>query len=194
MRSLSTDKASKPDENRFNKLFTTYYPSLCNHAFRFLSNMEIAQEVAQNAFIKLWEKGSFDQADPVLLSFLYTSVRNECIDIIRHEKQQEKYKQKIMLGYLENTTDSFEDLISEELQQAINDCIAQLPNQCRNVFIMNRFENLKYKEIAEKLGISIKAVEAHISKGLQILRDKLSDYLTIIFILSNLLTFFLQTT
>lgn len=164
-------------ERIFNRLYLLYQKALCRYAFHFLENTELAREVVQNAYIKLWLKGKFEESELVLLSYLHFIVRNECFDLIRHSKREEVFRQKITLLYMEKIPDSFEEYVNDELRKTLDESIARLPEPYRNIFMMNRFEHLKYQEIADKLHISIKTVEAYMSKGLRLLRDQLSDYL-----------------
>ena len=107
-----------------------------------------------------------------------TTVHNRCLNFLRDNK---KFNRDLLaLENLEDVTE-FEELdpfSCEELEQKIQAAINELPEKCREVFLLSRFENLKYKEIAEKLNISIKTVEAQMSKALQHLRIRLTDYIT----------------
>jgi RNA polymerase sigma-70 factor (ECF subfamily) len=160
-------------EERFTCCFKLYYEPLCAFIYRIVGSMENAKEISQNVFVKLWEKGNLNEPLPVLKSFLYVSAHYESIDYLRHDKYILQYRKEIMLKYA-NEAESLPDLFSlKNLKETLEKEILNLPPRCRTIFIMSRYDNLKYKEIAEKLGISVKAVEAQISKGLQILRSKI---------------------
>jgi RNA polymerase sigma-70 factor, ECF subfamily len=108
-------------------------------------------------------------------SYLITSVKNKCLNYIRNNK---KFIEDI--ADIENYDIEFEEndkLIEEELTNKIEAAIAELPEKCREIFIMSRYENFKYQEIADKLEISVKTVETQMSKALQHMRNKLSDYI-----------------
>jgi len=121
-------------------------------------------------------------------SYLYTSVRNACINHIRDNK---KFRSSVLDVeiYGNDLSTAFEDgleqLETEELAEKIQDALKQLPAKSLEVFKMSRMENMKYKEIAEHLGVTVKTVEAHMSKALRILREELKDYL-ILWILFSL--------
>lgn len=160
----------------FNFLFTTYYKQLCIYAYHYVHDMESAKELVQEAYIKLWGKILSNDDYSLLKSFLYTMVRNAAIDHLRHSKTHSEYEQKI-LAYSNEEYSTFDDIIINELEEKITDAIEKLPPQCRKIFQMNRLENKKYKEIAEELQISVKTVEAQISKALLFLKSELKNLL-----------------
>ncbi|MGV8093771.1 MAG: RNA polymerase sigma-70 factor [Mangrovibacterium sp.] len=170
-------------EVRFNELFAAYCQPLCRYAYRLLGDMEEAREVAQDTFTKFWEKGNIGRDETALRSFLYTLARHICIDRIRANRTFKKYRKKILMKYACDYNGLSDKVVSDELDRALEKEIALLPPQCQIVFKLSRFEQLKYKEIAAQLGISVKTVEAHISKGMDILRTKLSDYMLVILLI-----------
>jgi RNA polymerase sigma-70 factor, ECF subfamily len=120
-------------------------------------------------------------------SYLVTTIHNRCLNYLRDNK---KFDKEILT--FENLLpdvgpEGDDNLVSSELEARINAAIAELPEKCREVFMLNRFENLKYQEVADKLQISIKTVEAQMSKALQVLRTKLIDYLTLLIILFKII-------
>ncbi len=161
----------------FKSLFTAYYEQLCRFAYRFTENIETARELVQDAYISLWEKGALERSPESLKSFLHTVVKNNCLNYRQHLHIQDKYRQKIMLEYAHEISSQEDFAVEKELQEKIDSAIKDLPEQCRRIFVMNRFQLLKYREIADELGISVKAVEAQISKALQKMKEVLSDYL-----------------
>lgn len=170
-KNIFSERGSK--EELFTSYFRIYYEPICAYVYKIVGNMEIAKGIGQNVFIKLWEKGNLKEPSPVVKSFLYVAAHYESIDYLRHNKFISQYRKEIILKYA-NEAESLSDLyLSKNLKQTLEREIANLPPRCKTIFIMSRYENLKYKDIAEKLGISVKAVEAQISKGLQILRSKI---------------------
>jgi RNA polymerase sigma-70 factor (ECF subfamily) len=164
------------DENVFNHMFVNYYKPLCNYAYRYVNDMEAAREITQGVFVKFWEKASFNEAPFVLKSYLYASVRNACIDYLKHNRLHQEYRSKILLEYADTYDDHFEQIVAKELSNRIEEAVSMLPPQCQKIFRLSRFEYLKNKEIADELNISLKAVEAQISKALHFLKEQLSDY------------------
>ena len=137
----------------------------------------MAKEIVQESFINLWEKRQSIDALKSVKSYITTSIRNKCLNYLRDTK---KFNTEIILSdvlFHEIDFEQSDKLIEEELNDKINFAIDELPDKCKEVFQLNRFENLKYKEIAVKLDISIKTVETQMSKALKHLREKLKDYL-----------------
>ena len=168
---------------QFEKLFKAHFSYLCNFAQQYVEDADTAQDICQRVFITLWEKRSEIDSQKSIKSYLFTAVRNRCLNYIRDNK---KYRSKILdidcgdfeMGIEE---DYFE---AEELQNRIKNALDQLPEKCRKVFEMSRFQQMKYREIAEELNISQKTVEAHMTKAMKELRKQLKEFVAIlIFIL-----------
>jgi len=157
-------------------LFKEHYNELCYFALKYTKNKEEAEEVVQEVFYKIWEKRAFINVKISVKSYLYISVRNKCLQQINHNKIVKIYEKYIDKQDLYETQNPHEDLIYKETVEIFKDALETLPNRCVNIFKLNRFEGLKYKEIAEELEISIKTVEANISKALKTLRLYFPEY------------------
>lgn len=165
----------KGNNEAFEYLFKNYYPRLRGYAIRFIDDNETVRDIIQDCFINLWEKRSFLKSISIQ-SLLFAMVRNACINHLKHCNVIEEHRLEHVVRTkgeerLYHTDFSFEPeqkLLYMELQEQINQVIDKLPGQCREVFLMSRFERLKNKEIADKLQISIKTVEKHISKALSV--------------------------
>lgn len=167
------------NERVFETIFKRHYQTLCNYACGILKDMDDAEEVVQSIFLKFWEQREEIEINVSLKSYLYRAVHNTCLNRLKHLKIQETYRQYVG-DYLENTYDSATDILDKvELENRIANALEKLPEQCRLIFKMSRFEELKYQEIADRLGLSIKTVENQIGKALKIMRTELSDYLPI---------------
>ena len=176
------------DRKGFEELFKSFFPSLCMFAQKYVPDQDTAKEVVHNVFLNLWEKREKVDMSTPLKSYLFTSVYNRCLNSIRDQKKFDRDETVFERLDSNDFIDATDRLEEQELEQRIFDALQSLPEKCREVFTLNRFEGLKYAEIAEKHGISVKTVETQMSKALKILREKLSDYLTIIilFILTHL--------
>jgi RNA polymerase sigma-70 factor (ECF subfamily) len=171
------------NERVFETVFKKHYQTLCNYACGILKDMDDAEEVVQSIFLKFWEQRQEIEINVSLKSYLYRAVHNTCLNRLKHLKIQETYRQYVG-DYLENTHDSATDILDKvELESRIADALEKLPEQCRLIFKMSRFEELKYQEIADRLGLSIKTVENQIGKALKIMRTELADYLPIILLM-----------
>jgi RNA polymerase sigma-70 factor (ECF subfamily) len=160
------------DEVAFNKAFDLYYSRLCFFADKILRDFDLSRSVAQQVFVDLWIKRD-KLVVTSLQSYLYHSVQNSALDILKRKKVESRY-----LATLDKSeTEEMKDLMEEaELADRINKAIQKLPEKCREIFLLCRFEELKYAEIAEKLNISVKTVEMQITIALKKLRKELSDY------------------
>lgn len=163
----------KSDETDFNKLFDTYYVSLCYFADKYLNDLDQSRSLVQEVFVDVWTKREKLSIGGSAKSYLYTAVKNRCIDFLRKKKNTTPISDDESSG----SEVPFRDLVEEaELNKRINDAIGELPEKCREVFGLCRFEGLKYAEIADKLHISVKTVEMQMGIALKKLRAKLSDY------------------
>jgi RNA polymerase sigma-70 factor, ECF subfamily len=168
------------NERVYETIFRKHYQALCNYACGILKDMDDAEEVVQSIFLKLWEQREEIEINVSLKSYLYRAVHNTCLNRLKHLKIQDTYRQYVG-DYLEDTFDSATDIMDKnELENRISEALEKLPEQCRIIFKMSRFEELKYQEIANKLGLSIKTIENQIGKALRIMRTELSDYLPVI--------------
>jgi RNA polymerase sigma-70 factor (ECF subfamily) len=152
----------------------------------YLNDLDTAKEVVQEVFINLWDKKDSITSEKSVKAYLYTSVRNRCLNYIRDHK---KFRSYVLDVEIEDKELVFDDdsMTQAEALVKIQQAIDKLPEKCKQVFELSRFEELKYKEIAEKLGISIKTVELQVSKALKILREELKEL--IISLLLIILTF-----
>jgi RNA polymerase sigma-70 factor (ECF subfamily) len=160
------------DEVAFNKAFDLYYSRLCFFADKILRDFDLSRSVAQQVFVDLWIKRD-KLVVTSLQSYLYHSVQNSALDVLKRKKVESRY-----LATLDKSeTEEMKDLMEEaESADRINKAIQKLPEKCREIFLLCRFEELKYAEIAEKLNISVKTVEMQITIALKKLRKELSDY------------------
>lgn len=182
----------KGDRNSFKSIFQEYYQPLCHLSMQYLEDQEEARGVVQEAFVKLWEIRQNLDPDSNIRNFLFTLVKNNCLNLLKRRQIMLRHHEKIrrleMHYRLESLTRMGDDYLEiEELKQRIDLAIRKLPEHCRVVFEMSRFEDLKNREIAEKLGVTQKTVEAHLTKALKILRKDLKDYLPIIAAITKIL-------
>jgi RNA polymerase sigma-70 factor (ECF subfamily) len=170
------------NESAFEMLFRTYYKPLCNYAYSFLNDKDEAEEVVQSAFIGVWDKRSSIEIQTSIKSYLYRMVRNSCLNVIKHSNVKKQHVRHEMAGGEPMEESASQSVISQELEQKIREAMKELPEQCRLVFQLSRFEELKYSEIAGQLNISVKTVENHMGKALKIMRQQLKEYLPLFLI------------
>jgi RNA polymerase sigma-70 factor (ECF subfamily) len=175
------------NESAFEMVFRTYYRPLCQYAYSFLNDRDEAEEVVQAAFINIWDKREQVEIQTSLKAYLYRIVRNSCLNVIKHEKVKKQHAAHEMATGQSSHESVSQSVISSELEEKISAAMKTLPEQCRLVFQLSRFEELKYSEIADQLNISVKTVENQIGKALKIMREQLRDYLplVLIFLMGN---------
>jgi RNA polymerase sigma-70 factor (family 1) len=173
------DAVKTGDETAFEQLFRTFYPRLCGFAATLVTDREEAEEVVQTLFCRLWEQRDTLEVTTSVQAYLFRAVRNASLNHLKKVKIRDTYKAHNLAIMEQNHEFQPDYAVHSELRQALEKAIAGLPEQCRIIFKMSRFEELKYKEIADKLGISPKTVENQMGKALKVLRLQMVDFLTI---------------
>ena len=170
---------NKPD---FEKLFKEYFKPLTAFAYKFVKDTDDAKSIVHDVFMKLWEKRDDIDMSKSVKSYLFTSVNNRSLNHIRDNK---KFTHEEFI--LENEHDKHWELADEletvDIQKKVDATLNNISPKAKEVFLMSRNEGLKYREIADKLDISIKTVETHMSSALKELRKNLKEYLTVILLL-----------
>ncbi len=173
--------SEKIQKVRFEELFREYFSSLCYFAQKYTVDLDSAREIVHSVFVAIWEKReSFDFGQPAK-SYLFTAVYNRSLNFLRDKK---KFTDTDDTDFLLERGEADPDYMAEaELEGRIWKVIDRLPEKCREIFIMNRFDGKKYAEIASMLNISVKTVETQMTKALKALRSELADYLLVLWIL-----------
>ena len=177
---------SKKDEAAFEQVFKAHYKSLHAYAFTILKDEDEAAETVQQVFYKIWDRSDLLSFSGSLTAYLYRAVHNESLNFIKHQKVKAAHQLHVAHSMKIHSEPVQEKITRKELENKLREALNELPEQCRTVFQLSRFEDMKYREIAERLGISIKTVENHMGKALKLLRTKLVDFLTLLIILLNL--------
>lgn len=173
-------------KQKFELLFKEHFEGLCYFAQKYLGDLDSSKEIVHSVYIKVWEnRSTFDWEKPAK-SYLFTSVYNRSMNFLRDNK---KFIENDISSAPETADNGeFHDTMElSELETSINLAIDKLPEKCKEIFQLNRFEGKKYAEIAEKLGISVKTVETQMSKALKVLKEELKDYiyLILLFLIKN---------
>jgi RNA polymerase sigma-70 factor (ECF subfamily) len=174
------------DQTAFELLFHFYYPGLVVYSTQFTTDRMEAEEIVQDFFVRLWQRHQQLILTDSLKSYLFLSVKNGCLNYLKHKKVEEKYIKQ--MAELSNQHLAYDpDLyIASELQEKVKNVIDLLPEKCREIFIMSRIQGLKNDEIATNLNISKRTVETQISKALKVLRIELKDYVGLMILLGIL--------
>ena len=167
-------------------LFRRFYNPLCSHAVRFVYSKQIAEDLVSEVFFQFYRTKAYENITSSYTSYLFRSVRNECYTYMRREfGKNDSLETAVESTLSTNHQQPDAEIHYNNLFIKVNEVIGKLPAQCQRVFLMSRFENKKYHEIASELHISPKTVEVHISKALKHLRSALHGE----WMISALLTF-----
>lgn len=168
---------SKGNEKTFEALFRTHYAALCGYAKKYLLELEQAEEIVQDLFYNLWNKREALEIQTSIEAYLFRSVRNACLNAIKHQKVRENYAAQAQASNNPGGHENRNPVEALELQEKIDQAINALPPERKKIFLLSRFEGKKYREIADELGLSVKTVEAQMGSALKFLRENLSDFL-----------------
>lgn len=163
-------------------LFQEYFRPLTVFALQYVKTMEAAEDIVQELFVYLYEKGDLNGKDPFPGTFLYRMVRNRCLNYIEYQNvRRNKGAELEAAAYsVGNPHDPMEYIEEIELEDKYLQSLEALSPKCRKVFTMSRIEGVSNQEIAQQLHLSKRTIETHISQALKILREKLKDFLSVI--------------
>jgi len=169
----------QPDDATFESFFKKNFIPLCAYCqYKFGFDLDQAKDIVQASFLKIWEARQGIAFDLLAKAYLFKTVSNKSLDMLRREKVKQKgEKQLLQNGFAGEQNNGFDQADFKRLSDEIDLAVSELPVQMRKVFELCRFEGLKYAEIAGLLGISVKTVETQMSRALAKLRKKLSQHL-----------------
>lgn len=181
------EKIGNSDEAAFKVVYNTYYSRLYYFIYEFIPQKDIAENIVQDTFFILWEKRMKLKDNSNLASYLFTIAKNNCLYRLRNRRYKQKLFVSASLEFNEvelnlealNTIDT-SAFAFREIEEIIEKTLEGLPPQCRKVFELSRFREMKNTEIAEELNISVKTVEGHITKSLKKFKEALKDYLPMV--------------
>jgi len=163
------------DIKEFESLFRSSYASLVRYAKSIVKDHDTAEEIVQEFFFRMWQDREKVNITSSVNGYLFRSVHNRCLHFIEHQKVVEKHESEI-IGSADELNEQVTDTIYyNELQARVARVLEKLPERCSRIFSMNRFEGLKYSEIAEKLSVSVKTVELNMGKALKEFRKALAE-------------------
>ncbi len=179
---LLDEDLSPSEEIGFEKLFKLYYSKLIFFANKFVNDMDIAEELVSETFAALWENKQKYSFTSSFSGFLFKTVQNRCLNYLKHKKVESEYVNYLFKNNLLNEASCFEEekLVAKEFETHILEAIDNLPERCRQVFKLSRFEQKKNREIADLLQISNKTVERQMTIALEKLRLRLQHFLVLI--------------
>ncbi len=174
-------------EDSVNKLFNDYYVDLCKKAFRIINNKVISEDIVQEVFFKLWMNKDKIIIKTSLKAYLHRMVFNESISYLRKNKEIFSFLEDIEIEDIdENNAEKLME--NKDIKKNIDNAINKLPPACKTIFLLSRIDELSYKQIAEKLDLSVKTVENQMGKALKILRQTITyDFAFFIIYFSDIL-------
>jgi len=171
--------ADEPSAHRaaaFGAIVAAYADRLCKYVYRYVRSREVAEDLVQEVFLRLWERGDeLAVRDP--LPYLYRAVHNRAIVYLRHQSVHERWQARVAVAPVPKAEGANIEVERAELVRALDRAIADLPERCRQVFTMSREQGLSHAEIARILGLSVKTVESHIWRAMTTLRASVAPYL-----------------
>ncbi|MBI9065359.1 MAG: RNA polymerase sigma-70 factor [Marinilabiliaceae bacterium] len=178
-------------KSAFNSIYHEYYEMLLYLSLQYVSEREDAKEAVQEAFVKLWENRATLKETANIRNFLYTIVKNNSLNVLKKQEVILRSHENIRwmemhYNYEAMARLGFDSIEFKELKQKVDEAIENLPEHCRVVFKMSRFNQLKNREIAQKLNVSEKTVEAHMTKAMKLLKGELKPYLSLLIIVSDI--------
>jgi RNA polymerase sigma-70 factor (ECF subfamily) len=163
------------DEKEFESLFRSSYITLVRYAKTILKDHDEAEDVVQDLFSTIWSDREKISIESSLKGYLFRAVHNKCLHRIQHNMVIERHNKEVSVIRTESNDNPAEILNHKELQIRISGILKRLPERCSTIFYMNRFEGLKYAEIAGILSVSVKTVEANMGKALKEFRKALKE-------------------
>lgn len=176
------------DKSAFTIIFTKYYQSLVRFSYSFIHDVDAAEEIVQEVFLRLWENREQLNISSSLKSYLLKSVQNRSLDSLRHADIIGRYASFVLAHPVLSHNDTENYILFSELEDKVSSAMDKMPVQLAEAFRLSRFEKLSYEDISIRLGVSVRTIEVRIAKALVLLRRELKDYL--IALLWMLLTFF----
>jgi RNA polymerase sigma-70 factor (ECF subfamily) len=172
------ERIRQGDEDAFDALFRANYAPLVGMAEGMLRSRAVAEEVVQDVMLELWRRRETLPIEESLRAYLFRATRNRALNHLRHARVERRGEPDAM-GATVDAPRAPTALVEEEIETALRDAVADLPERCREVFELSRVHGLRYAEIAGALGISVKTVEAQMGKALRILRERLAPWLPV---------------
>lgn len=177
---LILKRIKEGDITAFEELFRCYYYPLCCYAAGITGQMEVAEEIVEELFYVLWKEREHLHVFQSVKSYLYRATRNEALQYCEHEEVRNRYREAVLATASEQQlADPQQEMEYEELQKLIENTLKKLPVRRRQIFEMHRLEGRKYAEIAVILSLSVKTVEAEMTKALRALREEVEFYIQI---------------
>lgn len=179
----AASQTSRLDVKEFEWIFYRLQPRLYAYCCKYIDDSELAKDIVQECFVNLWDNRI--EITVSYESYLFRAVHNSCISYFRslriHSDYETSIRQKLKeMEIYSETPYSLTELYMKEINELLQQCMEKLPEKCRIIFMMSRYQGMKNKEIAAELGISVRTVDAQIYHALKIIKEELKEYLPFI--------------
>ena len=178
--SAATDRRPGPDRAaEFEALFRTHYGPVCRFLDSVVQSRDVAEELAQDVFLRMWEMLDAAGVVPITPAYLFGAAHNRALQYLRHQRVIARSAARVVSAFDAAPVTPFDELAQHDLAAAIDRAVAELPERCRLVFVLSRQQHLGYTEIAQALGVSVRTVETQMWRALKRLRARLAPFLAI---------------
>jgi len=173
------------DDGWLEQLFREHYAPLCAFVYGYVASDDAAEDLVQDLFVAIWRRPErWRGAGDALRPLLYVAARNRAMDALKHQRVRERHATRALAEGADGAMPGADDLLaSQQVQRALDAAVAALPERAREIYTLSREHGLTYRQIAERLDISVKTVETHMSRSLKRLRLDLAVYLSLPFAL-----------
>lgn len=183
---------SESEHKKFQVFFEKHYQKLCSIAYNYLKDKDASKDVAQEVFINIWNKRKDLVDDPKAIYYLITSVKNNCISILRKRVNHLSINEEEVINSIKIDTTASQEYNEIDIYVFIENALTELPPKCAIIFKMSRYKSMTYMQIAENLNISVKTVENQMGKAIKIMRNYIKTNPLPLFVLL-VLNFLLKT-
>lgn len=162
-------------KDRFKERFQMYYPRLCHIAYSYVADQDDSEDIVQELFITVWNKGKDDLPENEFMLYMTTAVRNSCISFLRRKPSATVSIDDHSLETSSLPDDEHEEQDSHRMRDVLDEVLSLLPPRCKEIFLMSKLRNMKYREIARELDLSEKTVENQMTKAIKLLRTYVAE-------------------
>lgn len=173
-------------ESAYKYLFDHHYAVLCHVAFQYTGDQYLSETIVGDVIYNIWRKRDTIAINNSLRSYLMACVRNRCLDYTKSKVCQHEQNVSMLPDIAMVDVIPLGQLLERELEKEVMDSIEKLPDKAREVFKLSRFSDLKYDEIADRMGLSVNTVKYHMKRALALLRESLDNLMVLVLLLSNI--------
>jgi RNA polymerase sigma-70 factor (ECF subfamily) len=184
------NRIKNDDKQAFNILFEEYYGRLCEFSYRIIANKQLSEEIVADVFAKIWIKRHQIEITGSIRAYLFQSTKNTTLSYLRKRKKETVNFDDLINFQFKDESNPEKELIRNENLKSYENILSVIPEKSRAVFIMHRFDQLKYREISSILGISQKTVEKHMGKAIKLMREYKKNMVVLTIITASIIYFF----